>query len=173
MYKYRRQNVPASNYQSKVGSMILEFDALAQQQQEEEDEDVSAWLLLDNKAIRPMSIQTVVPKSSESMRLYQSLSRKDGHHLSSLVASGMTPEDTTKRNRDHTSPYYYVELLRSRSTPFETLVHHLVLLERTLSAGNIAWINEFLSRRHDGLAALESVLERLEAKKKKKRNFSW
>ncbi|KAG1058949.1 hypothetical protein G6F42_028475 [Rhizopus arrhizus] len=46
---------------------------------------------------------------------YQSLSRKDGSHLASLVSSSSPAlDDTIKRGRDRNSPYYYVERIKSR-----------------------------------------------------------
>lgn len=47
------------------------------------------------------------------------------------------------------------------------LTKHLTSLRITLATGNVSWINEFLSRRHGGLVALENVLEKFITKKSK------
>jgi hypothetical protein len=43
----------------------------------------------------------------------------------------------------------------------------LTSLRITLATENVSWINEFLSRRHGGLVALENVLDKLISKKQK------
>jgi hypothetical protein len=53
-----------------------------------------------------------------------------------------------------------------RNASFETLLKHLISLKSKLDNGSDAWVNEFLSRRHDGLSALEHVLERFSKRKK-------
>lgn len=47
------------------------------------------------------------------------------------------------------------------------LTKHLTSLRITLATGNVSWINEFLSRRHGGLTALENVLDKFVTKKSK------
>ncbi len=55
-YKYARRNlsppsVTSSSNRSKVGSMILEFDALAHKLEDTTSDESTAWLLLDNKTL--------------------------------------------------------------------------------------------------------------------------
>lgn len=118
-YKYNnyRRLAAANNRSSKVGSMILEFDALSNQP---ENQDAAAWLLLDDKSItRPA--QPPVTRHNQ----VQSLSRKEGAHLASLVESRQHQRQSLSRKeganlaalteqRSRNSPYYHVERLRSK-----------------------------------------------------------
>lgn len=157
-YKYARKNLSSTVHsnRSKVGSMILEFDALANKLEDTTSDESAAWLLLDNKTLPrhynmntgttrsnhinhhpsvsnlfPTASTTTTPsetassvhvaETSASSSLlsnsyaYQSLSRKDGSHLASLVSSSSPAlDDTIKRGRDRNSPYYYVERIKSR-----------------------------------------------------------
>lgn len=54
-----------------------------------------------------------------------------------------------------------------RNITIDILTKHIASLKTILDAGNVSWINEFLSRRHDGLNALEMVFEKLITKKAK------
>lgn len=144
-YKFARRNLSEAknNNRSKVGSMILEFDAIAHKLEDKTSDESATWLLLDNNTLprhyNNNSIQQVnthhhpsvnhlfpqlnnpaksTPDSSSSSLVanslaYRSLSRKDGSRLASLVPT-TTPEESIKRGRDRNSPYYYVERLRSR-----------------------------------------------------------
>ncbi|KAG2202930.1 hypothetical protein INT47_008962, partial [Mucor saturninus] len=196
-YKFARRNLSETinNNRSKVGSMILEFDAIAHKLEDKTADESATWLLLDNNTLPRHynnSIQQLnthhhpsvshlfpqinnaaktTPDNSSSSLVanslaYRSLSRKDGSRLASLVPT-TTPEESIKRGRDRNSPYYYVERLRSRNTTVDGLTKHLTSLRITLATGNVSWINEFLSRRHGGLTALENVLEKLVTKKSK------
>jgi hypothetical protein len=130
-YKYSRKNLATiSNHRSRVGSMILEFDAMAKVENESDD-SAAAWLLLDNKTLpRQQQLNTHTslssvfpgqqqqqqqqqPKLPESITVsnsvaYQSLSRKNGTNLGQIVNTDES------RRRDRNSPYYYVERLRNR-----------------------------------------------------------
>ncbi|KAF1806201.1 hypothetical protein FB192DRAFT_1316017 [Mucor lusitanicus] len=212
-YKYARKNLTSTirSNRSKVGSMVLEFDALANKLEDTASDESAAWLLLDNKTLPrhynmntgttrsnhinhhpsvsnlfPTASTTTINTPSETTSsvhvaetsasssllsnsyAYQSLSRKDGSHLASLVSSSSPAlDDTIKRGRDRNSPYYYVERIKSRNTTTDALTKHLTSLRITLATGNVSWINEFLSRRHGGLIALENVLDKLTSKKQK------
>ncbi|KAG1446343.1 hypothetical protein G6F56_009601 [Rhizopus delemar] len=130
-YKFARKNL--SNFdstRSKVGSMVLEFDALAYKQEDPAADESSAWLLLDNKSLSHMptkstthqrpslnNLFTKVNTESVSSTLisnsyaYQSLTRRDASHMATLVSA----EDNSKRGKDRdSSPYFYVEKLRNR-----------------------------------------------------------
>ncbi|CAO3598598.1 unnamed protein product [Absidia cylindrospora] len=169
-YKFRRNNMKNSTHaNSRVGSMILEFNALAHHDTEQEDESASAWLLLNNKSLdAPSSSQqnskpdTQGEKGSTTPAIHHSLSRKEAAHISSLI----NQENHHRNQRERNSPYIYVERLRSRNISLEGLLKYLISLKSNLSNGSDSWVNEFLSRRHDGLSALEHVLERLSKKKK-------
>lgn len=52
-YKYARRNLTSTvtSNRSKVGSMILEFDALAHKLEDTTSDESTAWLLLDNKTL--------------------------------------------------------------------------------------------------------------------------
>lgn len=52
-YKYARRNLSSTvtSNRSKVGSMILEFDALAHKLEDTTSDESTAWLLLDNKTL--------------------------------------------------------------------------------------------------------------------------
>lgn len=157
-YKYARRNLtPTINSnRSKVGSMIMEFDALAHKLEDTTSDESAAWLLLDNNTLprhyninntarsnninHHPSVSNLFPTTSTTANVtpsnttssnvietsasssilsnsyaYQSLTRKDGSHLASLVSSSSPAmDDTIKRGRDRNSPYYYVERLRSR-----------------------------------------------------------
>lgn len=130
IYKYARKNL--SNFdstRSKVGSMILEFDALAHKQEDATTDESTAWLLLENKSLsrvphknnnnqRPslnnLFSKTTMESASSSLvsnsYACQSLTRRDASHLVSLISS----DDNNKRIKDRDSPYFYVEKLRSR-----------------------------------------------------------
>lgn len=122
-YKYNnyRRLAAANNRSSKVGSMILEFDALSNQP---ENQDAAAWLLLDDKSItRP------TPPPVTRHNQVQSLSRKEGAHLASLVESRQHQRQSLSRKeganlaalteqRSRNSPYYHVERLRSKYVSF-------------------------------------------------------
>ncbi|KAI9476287.1 MAG: hypothetical protein EXX96DRAFT_485207 [Benjaminiella poitrasii] len=186
-YKFARRNVsPIGNGPSKVGSIILEFDALANKSDSKTSDDSAAWLLLGNKALQTRPYNTARATSSLSQRApltnlfpttsststssqllassyaYQNFNRKDASRL----ATSSIDKDN-KRNQDCNSPYYYVERLRSRNIATEHLTKHLTSLRVTLATGNVSWINEFLSRRHDGLAALENILQKFALKRTK------
>ncbi|KAI9251126.1 hypothetical protein EDC94DRAFT_526795 [Helicostylum pulchrum] len=196
-YKYARGNLSetVNNNRSKVGSMILEFDALAHKLEDTTSDESNAWLLLDNKTLPrhynnsiqqlnsrhhpsvshlfpstsskpPVTPETTTSSMVTNSYAYQSLSKKDGSRLASIMTSNTTDE-SFKRGRDRNSPYYYVERLRSRNTTVDGLTKHLTSLRITLATGNVSWINEFLSRRHGGLVALENVLEKFITKKSK------
>lgn len=159
-YKYARKNLTSTirSNRSKVGSMVLEFDALANKLEDTASDESAAWLLLDNKTLPrhynmntgttrsnhinhhpsvsnlfPTASTTTINTPSETTSsvhvaetsasssllsnsyAYQSLSRKDGSHLASLVSSSSPAlDDTIKRGRDRNSPYYYVERIKSR-----------------------------------------------------------
>lgn len=142
---------------SKVGSMILEFDALAQP----ETSDPMAWLILDDKRTglpRATPTNTIGPTPSpHPSTRFNSLTRKDGNHLAALTDD--------RRSNKTDSPYFFTERLRGKNTPLDALAKHLISLRKLLTSDNVAFINEFLSRRHDGLSALETVLERLNKKR--------
>ncbi|KAI9344424.1 hypothetical protein BD770DRAFT_329006 [Pilaira anomala] len=197
-YKYARRNLSEAlnNNRSKVGSMILEFDALAHKLEDTASDESTAWLLLDNKTLprnyngsiqqlnsrhhpsashlfpsisqnKPTPTQETTSSSLlTNSYAYQSLSKKDGSRLSTIMTPA-TADEGIKRGRDRNSPYYYVERLRSRNTTVDGLTKHLTSLRITLATGNVSWINEFLSRRHGGLVALENVLEKFISKKSK------
>jgi hypothetical protein len=131
-YKYARRNLRSSQNQSKVGSMILEFDALAHKHGDPKTDESAAWLLLDNKTLPRQTgggssggashtnVNHIFPKQSDSASTvsssvtnsyaYQSLTRKEGSNLASMAVS----EEVNISGRDRNSPYYYVERLRSR-----------------------------------------------------------
>lgn len=160
-YKYARKNLTSTvrSNRSKVGSMVLEFDALATKLEDTTSDESAAWLLLDNKTLprhynmntgttrsnhinHHPSVSNLFPTASTTMTTpsetashssvhvtgtsasssllsnsyaYQSLSRKDGSHLASLVSSSSPAlDDSIKRGRDRNSPYYYVERIKSR-----------------------------------------------------------
>lgn len=129
-YKFSRKNLANFNStRSKVGSMIMEFDALAYKQEDAVTDESAAWLLLDNTTLprhanknnqqqRP-SLNNLFSKPTadsdpvalvSSSYVYQSLTRRDASHLANLVAS----EDRNKLGRDRDNPYFYVEKLRNR-----------------------------------------------------------
>lgn len=123
-YKFNRRRPAlgaATNRSSKVGSMILEFDALAQQEQ---GDVASSWLLLDDKKSvgRPSPLQPVTPNPSTALlagrvneiRGYQSLTRKDGSQLAAALIAAAADGPNAKRTADRNSPYFYVERLRNR-----------------------------------------------------------
>lgn len=143
-YKFARRNLSETinNNRSKVGSMILEFDALAHKLEDTTSDESATWLLLDNNTLPrhynnstqqlnthhhpsvshlfPSAINAAKPAADTSSSslvanslAYRSLSRKDGSRLASLVTP-VTAEESIKRGRDRNSPYYYVERLRSR-----------------------------------------------------------
>lgn len=58
-------------------------------------------------------------------------------------------------------PYY------SRNLSIDALTRYITSLKVTLNNANESWVNEFLSKRHDGLDALETVFGKLVAKKTK------
>lgn len=130
IYKFARKNL--SNFdstRSKVGSMILEFDALAHKQEDATTDESTAWLLLENKSLsrvphknnnsqRPSLNNLFSKTTAESVSsslvsnsyACQSLTRRDASHLANLISS----DDNNKRIKDRDSPYFYVEKLRSR-----------------------------------------------------------
>ena len=123
-YRFNRwqQLTTNQNRSSKVGSMVLEFDALAQP----DNEDASAWLLLDDKKSGPQTSSSRLPKvngngnsnsCNNNKNQYHSLTRKEGSHLGALAAvaanTAGADNDSTKR-KDRNSPYFYVERLRSK-----------------------------------------------------------
>lgn len=143
-YKYARGNLSetVNNNRSKVGSMILEFDALAHKLEDTTSDESNAWLLLDNKTLPrhynnsiqqlnsrhhpsvshlfpstsskpPVTPETTTSSMVTNSYAYQSLSKKDGSRLASIITS-TTTDESIKRGRDRNSPYYYVERLRSR-----------------------------------------------------------
>lgn len=112
-YKFRRNNMKNPTHaNSRVGSMILEFNALAHHDTNQEDESASAWLLLDNSTLDtytaspPPPPPSSKPEPDRPVSIHHSLSRKEASHLSSLI----NPDHHRERN----SPYIYVERLRSR-----------------------------------------------------------
>lgn len=143
-YKFARRNLSETinNNRSKVGSMILEFDAIAHKLEDKTADESATWLLLDNNTLprnynssiqqlnthHHPSVSHLFPQTNNPAKpaqdtsssslvanslAYRSLSRKDGSRLASLVTTP-TPEESIKRGRDRNSPYYYVERLRSR-----------------------------------------------------------
>ncbi|KAI8328616.1 hypothetical protein EDC96DRAFT_452773 [Choanephora cucurbitarum] len=181
LYKFSRKTV--ENNRSKVGSMVLEFDALAHKSEDNSPDDSDAWLLLDNKTLsrqylkyntanrgvvvaRP-SVSSVFPSASvSSNELLPSIKEPSQSNPSAdkLALETTSREDELKR-RDHSSPFYFVERLRSRNVTIDALTKHLISLQIVLSSGTVSWINEFLSRRHGGLIAMENLLEKLVNKK--------
>lgn len=101
-YKFNKQLSSRNSRASKVGSMIMEFDAMAKHQQDGQDSSSSSWLLLETST----STQN---QHHRTNRVQQSLTRKEGSHLAALAAQ---TEEASATMRDR--PYYYVERLRNR-----------------------------------------------------------
>lgn len=98
-YKFNRDLSNRNARASKVGSMIMEFDALAKQQDGKETSS-SSWLLLET---------STSTQPHRTNRVQQSLTRKEGSHLAALAAQ---TEESSAIMRDR--PYYYVERLRNK-----------------------------------------------------------
>jgi hypothetical protein len=49
----------------------------------------------------------------------------------------------------------------------DALIRYIASLKATINNANESWVNEFLSKRHDGLDALETVFGKLVVKKAK------
>ncbi|KAI9267813.1 hypothetical protein BY458DRAFT_572943 [Sporodiniella umbellata] len=197
-YKFARKNLHNfDSTRSKVGSMVLEFDALAYKQENATSDSSAAWLLLENKSLtstptrnnnnqRPSlnNLFTKTNKESVSSSLisssyaYQSLTRKEASQVTSIIST----EEKGRRGKERDSPYTYVEKLRNRNIATDILTKHVASLSILLASESEPWINEFLSRRHDGINALETVFERMiekrprlvkKKKKKKKKTIEF
>lgn len=146
-YKYSRKN------RSKVGSMILEFDALATRLEETTFDESAAWLLFDNKTFTRQCFMNNT-RQSNSVRQHPS--------LANLFPTVSTSTDSTTENatsENTASENTASDFLLSDSYAYASLTRKSGIYSSRLVSGSLA-VDDNVMRGRDRNSAYYYV-ERL------------